>query len=69
MTIASVVLRGYSISVNFLPTLGYGNYGAPSIPGVELSAGWQRPHYHAVGDKPEYSAGWRRPQYQAREET
>ena len=41
----------------------------PTIPGIELSAGWQRPHYSVPNTRPHCALGWQRPHYEVKEET
>ena len=40
----------------------------PTIPGVELTAGWQRPHYSVHNTRPHCAIGWQRPHYEVKEE-
>jgi len=65
--IPDYALPGYGIPQYALP-FGVSAVSPPDVPGIEVSAGWQRPHHHVVSDRPHYSAGWRRPHYQVREE-
>ena len=56
-TFASGTWRGVGVSVQ-----------PPDIPGVELSAGWQRPHYSVHDTRPHCALGWQRPHYEVKEE-